>query len=95
MGNPSIGWAAWYDIDVQIVSPVPAPRFQSIARTNSSIDLVWKAFAGATYQVQYATTPAPIPIWSPRCTITATNSVGAASDVSPGSALRFYGLVVQ
>ena len=95
MGNPTIGWAAWYDINVEIVSPVPAPQFRTIARKNNSIDLVWDALAGATYQVQYATNLTPIPTWSPLGTITATNSIGVASDVSPSSAQRFYRLVVQ
>jgi hypothetical protein len=95
MGNPTIGYAAWYDINVQIISPVPAPRFQSITRTNNSINLIWDAQAGATYQVLYATNLNPIPIWSPLCTLTATNSIGVASDGAPVRPQRFYRLVVQ
>jgi len=95
MGNPQIGYAAWYDINVKIVSPVPAPRFQSIACSTNSFQLVWDAVPGATYQVQYTTNCTPTPMWSPLCTITTTNSVGMASDVFPSTAQRFYRLFVQ
>jgi hypothetical protein len=94
VGNPSIGYAAWYKVHVTVTPSMVAPLFTSITQSGDAIQLTWDAVSGRTYQLQRMT-DLPGASWDPLQTITATNTVASTLDSSPTNAHCFYRLLAQ
>jgi RHS repeat-associated protein len=72
----------------------PAPQFQSVARSDSTITLDWTAIAGRTYQLQFKTNLTQSSWNNSGSPTTATNSTAAASDAIGQDLERFYRVVL-
>ena len=69
---------------------LPVPNFLSVKRSGSTINLIWTAASGSSYQVQY-TTNLVSTVWSNLGgSITASSSAATNSDTIGPSQKRFY-----
>lgn len=74
----------------QVTGVFPPPVIQTVSQTGGTITFTWSAVAGKTYQPQYRTN-LNLGGWSNlNGTITATGSVGTASDSIAPDPKRFY-----
>jgi hypothetical protein len=81
---------AFIGLDDISLLPVPAPAFQSVTLTNSTIRLTWSTQPGLPYQLQYAT-GFPATTWSNLGTAqTAVGTSLGATDPNPSAPARFY-----
>ncbi len=81
----------FFGLDDISVTPIAAPAFQSVKRTNSTITVTWSAASGIMYQVQY-TTNLVNPNWiNLGSAVSAVGSTVSATDtLLTGPAQRFY-----
>jgi hypothetical protein len=93
-GNPTIGYAAWYQVHVTVTPRLVAPRFTSIQHHGSAVQLTWDAVSGQTYQLQRTTSFSPTN-WVTLQSIAATNAVASTWDAAPTNANCFYRLLTQ
>ncbi|MGA2242042.1 MAG: protease pro-enzyme activation domain-containing protein [Verrucomicrobiota bacterium] len=77
------------DVTVQLV---PVPRFQSVTKTNGTINLTWNALTGLVYQVQYKTNLLQTNWINLGAVITATNVTVTATNLIGPDPQRFYRL---
>jgi hypothetical protein len=77
------------DVTVQLV---PVPRFQSVTKTNGTINLTWDALTGLVYQVQYKTNLLQTNWINLGAVITATNVTVTATNLIGPDPQRFYRL---
>lgn len=72
------------------VVQVPTPNFLSVTRSGNSINLVWTAQSGSSYQVQYSTSLTSS-VWSNLGgSVTASGSTASDTDTIGPAQLRFY-----
>jgi len=76
--------------DYTIPITVPAPVFQSVTTTNSTVTFTWNAVVSAVYQLQYCTDLVQGDWNNLGNAITATNAVMSADDAVGPDPQRFY-----
>lgn len=82
----------YFAFDNVSVTAVRAPSFQSISRSNGSVNLSWAAVSGPSYQLYYATNLAQ-PSWTPLGSqMPGTDGTITLTDPNPTDASRFYRL---
>jgi len=77
------------DVTVQLV---PVPVFQSVTKTNGTLNFTWNALTGLVYQVQYKTNLLQTNWINLGAVIIATNSTATATNVIGPDPRRFYRL---
>jgi len=80
----------FFGFDNVFVSPIPAPVFQSIARTNNFVNVSWSALPGYLYDWQYATNLTQSNWTSLRGLQFPTNFPMMGTDTNPPDSKRFY-----
>jgi hypothetical protein len=78
-----------------VVVPVLAPSFQSVTLGNGSVNFVWSATPGGTYQLQYSLDLTPGSWTSIGPPVTASGTTLSASDTVGPDPQRFYRVVGQ
>ena len=77
-------------LDQVFVSPLPAPAFLSVGKTNTLVNLLWSGLPGYSYQLQY-TTNLSNPNWNTLQAFPFPASFPImATDTNPPDADRFY-----
>ena len=69
---------------------VPPPRFSSCTLTNNALNLIWSAYPGKTYRVEYKTNLTD-PAWTPLGANTLARAYTASvTDTNFPTPQRFY-----
>jgi hypothetical protein len=84
----------FFGLDDVSVTPLPGPVFQSITRTNNTIELTWSTVSGSVYQVQYTASLNPTTWSNLGGTMTATGNTLSVSNAIGTATQRFYRAVL-
>jgi subtilase family serine protease len=81
-----------FGLDDITVTPLPAILFQTVTKTNGTLNFTWNALTGLVYQVQYKTNLLQTNWINLGNAITATNSTATATNLIGPDLRRFYRL---
>jgi len=84
----------FFGLDDVSVTPLPEPVFQSVTRTNNTIELTWNTVPGLVYQVQYTASLTPTTWSNLGGTMTATDNTLSVSNAIGTATQRFYRAVL-
>jgi hypothetical protein len=81
-----------FGLDDITVTPIPATLFQTVTKTNGTLNFTWNALTGLVYQVQYKTNLLQTNWINLGAVITATNVTATATNLIGPDPQRFYRL---
>jgi hypothetical protein len=81
-----------FGLDHVTLTPIPAPSFRTVVKTNSSLQFSWNSLAGVAYQLQFTTNLSATNWVNLGAAINATNSITATTTNIGPDRQRFYRL---